>query len=351
MACRGCSASDGCGCSVVGSADGVITFSGSGEPIVSPYTPLFNSDVWLESLTENNDACDTLNAPRVPAVSATGEVYSLPFPCVTSGDDGSPGGSSFVYTFDTATADADPGDGFLRLNNATLASVTSIFVDLLDNDGTTITTWLDAIALGARVRVYVKDAPQNYAEYRVTSVTSVAGYRKLVVTYISSSGSMSTTTGNTVLTHAPAGTTGPTGVTGATGPTGPVGVTGPTGPTGVTGPTGPTGATGPGAAPQSVTTNASTAWTLALTDAEDFINVGSGSVTTITVPTNGTVAFTVGTKIDFFLVGSATVTFAPFDGTVTIQSGSAFLNLATQFTKATIEKTATNTWALTGSLS
>lgn len=278
---------------------------------------------------------------------------------MTAGDAGFPGGSSFIYTFDNATADADPGTGFLRLNNATLASVTSIFVDLQDTDSTTVTNWLDAMAAAGRVRVYRRDAPENFAEYRVSAApTVVAGYRKIVVTYIDSSGSMSTTTGNTVLTYAPPGVTGATGPTGAgtTGATGPAGTVGATGVTGATGPTGVgatgvTGPTGPGAATQTVTTNASTAWTIALTDAEDWINVGSASPTTITVPINATVAFAIGTHIDFFLVGSSAVTFAPFSGTVTIRSDTGLLDLATQYTAASLIKIGTDEWALVGKLS
>src|SRR5689334_4990818 len=39
--------------------------------------------------------------------------------------------NGFRYQFASATADADPGPGFLRFNNATLGSVSQIYIDLL----------------------------------------------------------------------------------------------------------------------------------------------------------------------------------------------------------------------------
>ena len=44
--------------------------------------------------------------------------------------------------FSDSTSDADPGNGNFRLNAGSFASTTTIFVDLLDNEGTSITNWI-----------------------------------------------------------------------------------------------------------------------------------------------------------------------------------------------------------------
>lgn len=204
MACRGCSSSDGCECSVIGSGDGVITFSGSGEALVSPYTPEFHGDVWLESLTEEAD-CEALNDPMVPVLQGDGSVVITPLPCVGDFTDALPvPGNAFAFTFSGTTTDADPGDGLLRLNNATYSSVTQIYVDLQEYNGTDVTAWLDSLDNGAGpikggIRLYQRSDQTNWADFTLTSITTGVGYRKLNVTYNDHSGSFGVDPGDIVL--------------------------------------------------------------------------------------------------------------------------------------------------------
>src|SRR5690349_9251118 len=53
------------------------------------------------------------------------------------------GGIAPTYTFSATTTDADPGNGFLRLDNATQNAATTIRVDLVGADLATWTTTLD----------------------------------------------------------------------------------------------------------------------------------------------------------------------------------------------------------------
>jgi hypothetical protein len=351
MACRGCGSSDGCGCSVVADSDAIITVSGDGTPVTNPYTLGFDPDKLFDSLTEDNvTACDALNDPHVMVHLGTGAVISYPLPCNTAVD-GHFGGDSFAFTFSGTTTDADPGDGYVRFNNATVSSVTSIFVDLQDTLATNITDWLDSLTAG-RIRVFQISNPAIWADFTLTSVTSATGYRKLVVTYNDHAGAFGTDTGDLVISFAPKGSTGATGPTGPTGPSGgPTGATGPTGPTGATGPagaTGATGATGPGT--QTVRQEASTSYTFVLADAEKLLTCGSGGATTLTVPANGSVAYPVGTHIDILNESANNILFAAGGG-VTLNSDGAALNLADQWTVATLIKIATDTWVLIGKIS
>lgn len=438
MACKGCSSNDGCGCSIIGNG-GSVTVTGSGTPVTDPYVVDFDGCDWLGTVAIDDvtDYCNGALAPHVLVKLNNGNCVRVPLPCLsailpsggtsgyvlsklsdTTGDygwtspvglDGSPGGSSFAYTWDSATADSDPGNGFLRFNNTTLSSVTSIFVDLVEKGGATVTAWLDSynLTLG-RARVYSAANPSIYIELSLGSVTTATGYRKLVGTNITSSGTFvagskvilsfapkgasgvpgipgvtgaSGTAGSNGTTGAtgpigvtgpsggPTGATGPsgasgvagatgptgagsTGATGVTGATGPVGATGPSGgPTGATGPVGATGASGAGGGggPQTINSYGGSSRTLALVDAEAFIlagdGTGSGGIMTITVPDFATVAFPLGTHIDVYQLSADTITFAAGGATTFISTG---LSIVAQKDAVTLVLVDSDTWLIVG---
>lgn len=96
-------------------------------------------------------------------------------------------------------------------------------------------------------------------------------------------------------------------------------------------------------------TQSTTTRTLALTDAFKYIRCTNASATTITVPTNASVAFPIGTQIDFFQAGTGQVSFVAAGGvTINYQPG---LKISVQYKGATLIKVGTNTWDLIGSLS
>jgi hypothetical protein len=92
-----------------------------------------------------------------------------------------------------------------------------------------------------------------------------------------------------------------------------------------------------------------TTYTPVLTDAGDVVTLTNGSAITVTIPTNSSVAFPVGTQITFAQMGVGQVTFTNAVG-VTIYSTNSQLKLRTQYSSGTIIKTATNTWLLIGDL-
>jgi hypothetical protein len=90
-------------------------------------------------------------------------------------------------------------------------------------------------------------------------------------------------------------------------------------------------------------------YTIALPDSSKTVTVNSGSTVTITVPTNTSVPFAIGTKIDFVGLGSGTVEFGVASG-VTLNSKNSWLKLNAQYSGATLIKIDTNTWVLIGDL-
>lgn len=174
------------------------------------------------------------------------------------------------------------------------------------------------------------------------------------------------------------------GGTGPSGPTGGIGITGPTGanstvpgPTGATGPSisilGPTGYTftteatgigftGGGISSVSATGDVVTVtigggtaaqktanYTMALSDSNGSIEMSSASTTTVTVPLNSSVPFLSGASVQILRGGTGEVGITGAAGT-TLRSAQNFSNLNYQYSTATLTKTATDTWYLSGDL-
>jgi hypothetical protein len=87
----------------------------------------------------------------------------------------------------------------------------------------------------------------------------------------------------------------------------------------------------------------------ALTERDSMIEMNSASAITLTVPTNATVAYPVGTSIDILRVGAGAVNVASAGG-VTVNATPG-LKLRAQWSSATLIKRATDTWVLVGDLS
>jgi len=90
-----------------------------------------------------------------------------------------------------------------------------------------------------------------------------------------------------------------------------------------------------------------TTYTLVAGDAGDLVTLTNAAAITLTVPTNASVPFAVGTQITLTQSGAGKVTVAGAVG-VTVNAADGYLSLRTQWSSATIIKTATNSWILIG---
>jgi hypothetical protein len=149
---------------------------------------------------------------------------------------------------------------------------------------------------------------------------------------------------------------------GGTGPTGPaVAISGPTGSTLTSEATG-IGFTGGGIS--SITTvgdsvtvsiGGGTAaqktanYTMTLSDSNGSIEMSATSTTTVTVPLNSSVPFLPGTSVQILRGGTGEVGITGASGT-TLRSAQSLFNLNYQYSTATLTKTETNTWYLSGDL-
>lgn len=91
-----------------------------------------------------------------------------------------------------------------------------------------------------------------------------------------------------------------------------------------------------------------TTYTLVLGDELHLVELSNAAAITLTVPTNASVAFAVGTQIHLLQTGAGQVTVAGDVG-VTV-NGTPGLKLRAQWSKALLIKRATNTWVLTGDI-
>lgn len=98
-----------------------------------------------------------------------------------------------------------------------------------------------------------------------------------------------------------------------------------------------------------VTNEQTASYTLVLADAGKLVEINSVSNLTVTVPTNASVAFPIGSKIDVLRTNTGTVTFAG-DAGVTVNSVDAKLKLNLRYSAASLVKRGTDTWVAIGDL-
>lgn len=91
-------------------------------------------------------------------------------------------------------------------------------------------------------------------------------------------------------------------------------------------------------------------FTLALANAGRLIQVSASSAVTVTIPTNASVAFPVGTEIEIAQMGAGAVTIAAASG-VTINSLDSAVTTSGQYAVVGLKKIGTNVWLLSGALS
>ena len=103
--------------------------------------------------------------------------------------------------------------------------------------------------------------------------------------------------------------------------------------------------------PSLVTLSQQTAsYTLVLADRDKMVEVLNAGATTLSIPTDASVAFPVGTRIELLQTGAGQVTVAAVTPGTTTVNGTPGLKLRAQWSSAMLIKRAANTWVLIGDL-
>lgn len=146
------------------------------------------------------------HAGSFSANAPLGVTYTKPGATGATGATGSNGAAGangtdpgIRWLFDsTTTTNADPGAGDLRLNNATLASVTEIAISYSSGETGNpsvenfVKAWDDSTTTGTRGTLILKkaSAPQNFAIYTIASaITDGTTYGRFTLSYVAGSGS------------------------------------------------------------------------------------------------------------------------------------------------------------------
>jgi hypothetical protein len=88
----------------------------------------------------------------------------------------------------------------------------------------------------------------------------------------------------------------------------------------------------------------------ALTERDDLIEMSSASAVTLSIPTDATLNFPIGTSIDVLQTGAGQVTIAAVTPGTTAVNATPGLKLRTTWSSATLFKRAANTWVVFGDL-
>lgn len=99
------------------------------------------------------------------------------------------------YAFESSTSMAAPASGGLRLNNASLASVTAIAVNGTNSDAVDVSDWIatwddSTNTVKGYVEVRKEGSGAVLGLYQLTSITDNTTWLQLAVTYVSGSGSL-----------------------------------------------------------------------------------------------------------------------------------------------------------------
>ena len=176
-------------------ANKILSFDGSGDLTVT--------EGKVDTVTASVSAVSAGGSPTASATyTASSGALALAFGLVT-GNTGATGNSAGMQlTFSNSTSDADPGAGKLALNNGTIASVTEMYFDDVDDNGATISTFVqsfddisNATARGI-ISIEKEGTPATFALFKVTgAVTNASGYTKVPVGHLASNGSFSNADG------------------------------------------------------------------------------------------------------------------------------------------------------------
>ncbi len=100
----------------------------------------------------------------------------------------------------------------------------------------------------------------------------------------------------------------------------------------------------------SVNSQTGTTYTLVLGDAGFNVDMNNASANTLTIPTNASVAFSVGTCISVTMLGAGTTTVAGDTGVTVNGTSAGSVDINNQYSGCVIRKTATDTWVAQGDI-
>lgn len=190
------------GATVITRNDSAGTMS-SRVALNTPFTLSVESELELRAWVSHAVAMGVVSADtgngEVHATITIIDLAARQGPTGEQGPQGDIGGSGLRWTFASSTSMADPGAGKLRLNNATLSSVTAAAIsdDCAETGNPDVAAyvlaWDDSTSINKGTLILKKaSAPENVAVFTVSGAsTDNSGWTQLALTHVVSSGSFS----------------------------------------------------------------------------------------------------------------------------------------------------------------
>ncbi len=222
-----------------------------------------------------------------------------------------------TYEYDnTVAAAADPGAGKFRTNNATLASITELYINDFTQSNVDLQTYWQGLSVGSTIYIGNPNVKLEAAYFTVSGTpTDGTDFTTVPVTFVSA-GTSQFTNGSQFAVTIDASELGLTPEQVAAG---------------------------------TDNNQTGTAYTLVLTDADNkTVTMTNAAANVVTIPLNASVAFPIGTKIAVMQYGAG-VTTSTGDTGVTVNNVSAgSVAASSQFNGMLLHKIGTDTWAVSG---
>jgi hypothetical protein len=147
------------------------------------------------------------------------------------GSEGNFGGATFDYTFDTNTADSDPGTGKLKFNSSNITIALNLYIDDEDDNATDIQPFLRTIddstsTIKGHFRISNRLNASDFALFTISSLVEKSGYFDVSCAYVSGSAVAFDNGEDIIITFARTGDKGDTGTQGLQGRQGTQGLQG-----------------------------------------------------------------------------------------------------------------------------
>ena len=222
-----------------------------------------------------------------------------------------------TYEYDnTVAAAADPGAGKFRTNNATLASITELYINDFTQSNVDVQTYWQGLSVGSTIYIGNPNVKLEAAYFTVSGTpTNGTDFTTVPVTFVSA-GTSQFTNGSQFAVTIDASELGLTPEQVAAG---------------------------------TDNNQTGTAYTLVLTDADNkTVTMTNAAANVVTIPLNASVAFPIGTKIPVMQYGAG-VTTSTGDTGITVNNVSAgSVAASSQFNGMLLHKIGTDTWAVSG---
>ena len=216
-----------------------------------------------------------------------------------------------AYRFSTSVAVA-PTAGQIRFNNATLGSVTEIFISQTTDNGIDALNFLNSLSVGNQIYVQDQADAADFAVWEVASaVTDEGSWFRVPVTLVNGGDAIANNNKTSVSFLYSSGTAS--------------------------------------AGPIALNPQVGVTYTAVLSDAEKMITLNNAAAIAMTIPANASVAYPVGTQLNFMQLGAGQVTVGITSDTLNVEAALT-LKLTGQFAVATALKVSATEWTLFGNL-